>query len=125
MSDSEDLDDTHERTWRSLYDRATAALDPFGKIDCFGKADYWIVDDDWGPDFLQVEVTNMRLLRRDAIGALKRVLDDYPGWQIIVRVFARDMEPPLPPMGLLISDGRVFHDLKREYLPEEIRQITY
>jgi hypothetical protein len=123
MSDS--LNDAHERIWRSLYDKAVAALDHFGKIDCFGKADYWIVDDDWGPDFLQVEVTNMRLLRRDAIGALKRVLDDYPGWQIIVRVFARDMEPPLPPMGLLISDGRVFHDLKREYLPEEIRQITY
>ena len=125
MSNSEDLDDTHERIWRSLYDRAVVALDPFGKIDCFGKADYWIIDDDWGPDFLQVEVTNLRLLRRDAIGALKRVLDDYSEWQIIVRVFARENETPLPPMGLLISDGRVFDDLKREYLPPEFRQLTY
>ena len=125
MSDSEDLDDTHERIWRSLYDRATAALDPFGKIDCFGNADYWIVDDDWGPDFLQVEVTNLRLLRRDAIGALKLVLDDYPEWQIIVRVFARKGEAPLPPMGLLISDGRVFDHLQRDCLPAEFRQSTY
>jgi hypothetical protein len=28
-------------------------------------------------------------------------------------------------MGLLISDGRVYNDLKREYLPEEVRHITY
>lgn len=67
----------------------------------------------------------MRLLQRDAVGALKRVLDDFPGWQIIMRIFALDTEPPLPRMGLLISDGRVYNDLKREYLPEEIRQISY
>jgi hypothetical protein len=127
MSQSDNLEEirAHERVWQSLYDEAVAALEPFGKIDCFGKADYWIVDDDWGPDFLQVEVTNLRLLRRDAISALKRVLNDYPGWQIIVRIFARNMGAPLPPMGLLISDGRVFDDLKREYLPAEFRQITY
>jgi hypothetical protein len=25
----------------------------------------WIVSDDWGPDFLQIEVTDLRLLQRD------------------------------------------------------------
>jgi hypothetical protein len=124
MSQSENLD-AHERIWQSLHDKATAALDAFGTKDYRGRADYWIVDDDWGPDLLQVEIKNPRMLQRDAIGALKRVLDDFPGWQIIVRVFARKGEAPLPAMDLLISDGRVFDHLKRDYLPAEFRQLTY
>jgi hypothetical protein len=124
MSESENLD-AHERIWQSLHDKATAALDAFGTKDYRGRADYWIVDDDWGPDLLQVEIKNPRMLQRDAIGALKRLLDDYPGWQIIVRVFARKGESPLPEMGLLISDGRVFDHLKRDFLPAEFRQLTY
>jgi hypothetical protein len=127
MSESEHLKEilAHERIWRRLYDRAKVALDRFSQQEDGGKLGYWIVSDDWGSDFLQIEVTDLRLLRRDAMGALKRVLDDFPGWQIAVRIFALDTEPPLPRMGLLISDGQVFHDLKREYLPEEIRHITY
>jgi hypothetical protein len=127
MSDSERLKEilAHERIWQSLNRKATKALDAFGVKDYRGRADYWIIDDDWGPDLLQVEVKNLRLLRRDAIGALKRVLDNYPGWQIAVQVFARENEPPLPPMGLLISNRQVFDDLKREYLPPEFRQLTY
>ena len=127
MSESERLKEilAHERIWQSLNDKATKALNAFGVKDYRGRADYWIIDDDWGPDLLQVEVKNLRLLRRDAIGALKRVPDDYPGWQIAVQVFARENEPPLPPMGLLISDRQVFDDLKREYLPPEFRQLTY
>jgi hypothetical protein len=127
MGDGENLDRirAHERIWQSLHDKATATLDAFGTKDYRGRADYWIIDDDWGPDLLQVEIKNPRMLQRDAIGALKRVLDAYPGWQIVVRVFARKGEAPLPQMGLLISDGRVFDDLKREYLPPEFRQLTY
>jgi hypothetical protein len=127
MGERENLDRirAHERIWQSVHDKATAALDAFGTKDYRGRADYWIVDDDWGPDLLQVEINNLRMLQRDAIGALKRVLDDYPGWQIIVRVFARKMEAPLPPMGLLISDGRVIDHLHREHLPPEFRQLTY
>jgi hypothetical protein len=127
MGERENLDRirAHERIWQSLNDRATEALDAFGKKDYRGRADYWIVDDDWGPDLLQVEIKNPRMLQRDAIGALKRALDDYPGWQIIVRVFARQGEAPFPPMGLLISDGRVIDQLHREHLPPEFRQLTY
>src|SRR4051812_6425808 len=127
MSDSKHRNEilVHERIWQSLNDKATEALNAFGTKDYRGRADYWIVDDDWGPDLLQVEVKNPRLLQRDAIGALKRVLDDYPGWQIAVQVFAPQNEPPLPPMGLVISDGRVLDDLKRDYLPPEFQQLTY
>jgi hypothetical protein len=127
MSESEQVREirAHQRIWQSVHDKATAALDAFGTKDYRGRADYWIVDDDWGPDLLQVEINNPRMLRRDAIGALKRVLDVYPQWQIIVRVFSRKDEAALPPMGLLISDGRVFDHLNRDYLPAEFRHLTY
>jgi hypothetical protein len=127
MSESEHLKEilAHERIWRRLYDRAKLVLDRFSQQEDGGKLGYWIISDDWGPDFLQIEVTDLRLLHRDAVGALKRVLDDFPGWQIVMFVFAPDTEPPLPRMGLLISDGRVYNDLKREFLPPEFRQITY
>ena len=127
MSESEHLKEilAHERIWRSLYDRAKVALDRFSQQRDGGKLGYWIVSDDWGPDFLQIEVTDLRLLQRDAVGALKRVLDDFPGWQIIMRIFALDTEPPLPQMGLLISDGRVYNNLKREFLPPEFRQLNW
>ena len=127
MTESEDLEEiyAHERIWRSLYDRAKVELDRFSQQRDGGRLGYWIIPDDWGPDFLQIEVTDLRLLQRDAVGALKRVLDDFPGWQIALFIFAVDGEPPLPRMGLLISDGRVYDDLKREYLPEDVRHITY
>ena len=127
MSESEHLEEiyAHERIWRSLYDKAKVELDRFSQQEDGGRLGYWIIPDDWGPDFLQIEVTDLRLLHRDAVGALKRVLDDFPGWQIAMFIFAPDTEPPLPRMGLLISDGQVFHDLKREYLPEDVRHITY
>src|SRR3954454_25121689 len=119
MSESEKVREirAHQRIWQNVHDKATAALDAFGTMDYRGRADYWIVDDDWGPELLQVEINNPRLLRRDAIGALKRVLDAYQGWQIIVGVVSRKGEAPLRPMGLLISDGRVFDHLNRDYLP--------
>jgi hypothetical protein len=127
MSESEDLEEiyAHERISRSLYDRAKVVLDRFSQEREKGKAGYWIIPDDWGPDFLQIEVTDLRLLQRDAVGALKRVLDDFPGWQIALFILAVDGEPPLPRMGLLISDGQMFHDLKREYLPEDVRHVTW
>jgi hypothetical protein len=127
MSESEHLEEilAHERIWRRLYDRAKVVLDRFSQQRDGGKLGYWIISDDWGPDFLQIEVTDLRLLHRDAVGALKRVLDDFPGWQIIMRIFALDTEPPLPRMGLLISDGRVYNDLKREFLPPEFRQLNW
>jgi hypothetical protein len=105
MSDSEHIEEirAHQRIWQGVHDKATAALDAFGAKDYRGRADYWIVDDDWGPDLLQVEINNPRMLRRDAIGALKRVLDAYPQWQIIVRVFSRKDEAALPPMGPFLT----------------------
>ncbi len=115
----------HQLVWRDLHDKASEVLDAFGKKDCLGKADYWIVDDDWGLDFIRVEVQNLQLLARAVVGKLKHILADFPGWHIAVRVDVPGKEKNWPLMGILIFRGRVIDRLKREYLPAEFRHISY
>jgi hypothetical protein len=105
--------------WRSLHDRATEVLDAFGKKDYGGRADYWIVDDHWGLDFIRVEAQNLLLLRLVIVGKLKQMLGDFPGWHIAVRVDVPGTEQTWPLMGILIFRGRVIDHLKREVLPAE------
>ena len=115
----------HELVWQSLHDKASEVLDAFGKKDCLGQADYWIVDDDWGLDFIRVEVQSLQLLARVVVGKLKGILGDFPGWHIAVRVDVPGKEKTWPLMGILIFRGRVIDHLKREYLPAEFRHISY
>ena len=125
MSQSKNLDDAHARIWQRLHDKATEVLDAFGKKDCLGQADYWIVDDDWGLDFIRVEVQNLQLLRPVVVGKLRHILADSPGWHIAVRVDVPGKEKTWPLMGILIFRGRVIDHLKRDYLPAEFRHISY
>src|SRR4051812_30491508 len=104
MSESDHLDRirAHERVWQALHDRATEILDAFGTKDYCGRADYWIVDDDWGLDFIRVEVQNLQLFRTVVIQRLKQSLAAFPGWHIAVRVDVPGTEESWPLMGILI-----------------------
>jgi hypothetical protein len=115
----------HERIWQSLHDKATEVLDAFGKKDYRGRADYWIVDDDWGLDFIRIEAQNLQMLSPVVVARLKQVLVDFPGWHIAVRVDVPGTEEAWPLMGILIFRDHVIDHLKREYLPAEFQQITY
>jgi hypothetical protein len=126
VGQSDDHDEhAHERIWQSLHDKATEVLDAFGKKDYRGRADYWIVDDDWGLDLIRVEAQNLQMLRPVVVDRLKQILVDFPGWHIAVRVDVPGTEGAFPLMGILIFRDRVIDHLKREYLPAEFRQITY
>jgi hypothetical protein len=127
LSESERLDEirAHQQIWQRLHDRATRVLDAFGKKDYRGRADYWIVDDDWGLNFIRVEAQNLQMFRPVVIEKLKQLLVDFPGWHIAVRVDAPGKEESWPLMGLLIFPDRVIDHLKREYLPEEFRAWQY
>ena len=115
----------HQLVWRSLHDKAAEVLDAFGKKDCLGHADYWMVDGDWALDFIRVEAQNLQLLRPVVVGKLKQILGDFPGWHIALRVDVPGKEKTWPLMGILIFRGRVIDHLKRDYLPMEFRQISY
>lgn len=125
QSDNPEESCAHERIWQSLHDKATDVLDAFGTKDFRGRADYWIVDHDWGLDFIRVEAQNLQMLRPVVVDRLKQILVDFPGWHIAVRVDVPATEEAWPLMGILIFRGRVIDHLKRDYLPAEFRQTTY
>lgn len=74
--------DAHECVWKSLYDKASAVLDRFGRNGYRETDDYWIVDDDWGWNVLQIELQDAILLRPDLVSALQALLAHYPDWLI-------------------------------------------
>jgi len=127
MSESHELERirAHERIWQNLHDKAAEVLSGFGREDFRGRADYWIVDDDWGLDFIRVEVQNLQMFRPVVVEKLKSILVDFPGWHIAVRVAGRGEHQSWPLMGILIFRDRVIDHLKREYLPPDFRQWLY
>lgn len=111
--------------WQILHDRITETLDRFGKKDCFGRGDYWLVDDDWGQYRLMLEVQNLNFLQPHIIKSLQALLDGYPDWEITFRVTPLGTENTWPGMGLIIHDDEIIDDLQREFLPEEFRSLRY
>lgn len=115
----------HHLVWKSLHDKTSEILDSFGRKGCLGQGDYWIVDDDWGLDFIRVEVQNLQLLRPVVVGRLKQIVREFPGWHIAVRVDVPGKEKSWPLMGVLIFRGRVVDYLQRDLLPKECRGWRY
>jgi hypothetical protein len=120
-----DLDARQEAEWRVLHDRITETLGRFGKKDAFGKGDYWLLDDNWGTWRQEIEAQNLNLLQPHIVKLLQALLADYPDWEITVRVDVLGKENVWPGMGLVIHDDGIIDDLRREFLPEEFRNIVY
>lgn len=125
MTEETDLEaiNAHERVWQGLHDKATEVLNAFGTKDYRGRADYWIVDDDWGSDLLQLEFQNLKMLRPSIIKALQGLLVDYPEWMVTIHV--QSPQENAPGMGLIIYPDEVVDELRRDFLPEEFRDVTF
>jgi hypothetical protein len=46
--ENDDDDAEQIRVWEILYARLKDTLDDLGREDWLGRADYWIVSDNWG-----------------------------------------------------------------------------
>jgi hypothetical protein len=121
----DDLRARQKKEWKILQARITQTLDRFGRKDPLGKADYWLVDENWGQFRQKLEVQNLNFLRPDIIRSLQACLAGYPDWEIMFRVDIIGKEREWPAMGIIIHDDEIIDDLKREYLPEEFRNIVY
>ncbi len=115
----------HEQVWQGLYDGIDRLLARFGEKGYRDGADYWIVDDDWGWDVLQVELQNLDLLRPALVKLLQAMLVGYPDWMIALRLDLRGGDGQAPGMGLLICPHHITDDLQREFLPEEFRTMRF
>lgn len=113
----------HEIIWKKLYDKADAILKEYSSKYTIGDDGYWIVDDDWGWDILQIELT-LDLLRSDVVKSLQRALAEFPDWTITLRADLRGLKNA-PGMGLFVYPDRIVDDLKRDHLPPKFRDISF
>ncbi len=118
-----ELDARQEAEWKVLHDRVDEVLVRYGKVDAFGKGDYWLVDENLGLWRQMIELNNLTLLDPAIIKQLQDLLADYPDWEIAVRVVIAGHEDI--GMGLIISNDEIIDDLQRDYLPAEFRNLTY
>jgi hypothetical protein len=118
-------DPEHDRVWDMVYGRMLSFLQAYGKNDPFGKGQYFVIDDDYGPDFNKIEVHDLRMLAPDVISGLRSLLADLPPWSITVAIDVDNLDPKRPMMGLTIRKHEIIDGLDRRYLPPEFANLRY
>ena len=79
-------DDEQGQAWEHFYKSVCNVLRRSGAEDHFGKADYWVVDDNYGWRETHVEVHNLKMLAPAVIAHLRSLLAKDSAWQISVAV---------------------------------------
>jgi len=114
-----------EREWSVLYAGILEKLSQFGKGDRFGKADYLLVDDNYGWLRHTIEIHGLRMLQPVVIKSLQALLREFPKWEIVIAVDIPGTEKTWPRMGLTVRAEKIVDDLRREFLPDEFRRLVY
>ena len=123
---SDDQPETpQERSWGELYDGISNVLTAFGKEDGFGRADYLLVDDNYGWTRHTIEIQNLKMLNPDIVSRLHALLSDEPNWDIVIVVDIPGTEQTWPRMGVTIRKHEIIDGLQRSYLPPEYQSLTY
>lgn len=123
--DSETAETSQERDWNDIYERIVLVMGQFGTEDYRGRADYLIVDDNYGHKRHKIEAQNLRMMRPEIANALRVLLASYPDWEIVLAVDVPGRENQWPPMGLTIRKHEIVDGLRREFLPLEFRDMRY
>jgi hypothetical protein len=124
MTEDDDLTE-QERNWGILYDRVSEVLRQFGTEDPFGKADYLLVDDNYGWERHIVEVQKLHMFEVPVVKKLQSILREFPGWEVNMAVDVPGTEQTWPNMGITIRADAVIDELQRQYLPSEFQTLKY
>ena len=115
--------------WEALYQAIKKELAQWGVENAFGDGDYLVVDDNYGHRRQIVEVHKVKMLRPDIVTALRKLLDGYNGWEIVMAVNVPGPPPERkrlwPPMGVTIRKHEIIDGLLRQYLPPEFSNVHY
>lgn len=121
-----DNDDAEQgRVWDRLYARLEEILRQFGKEDWLGRADFWIVSDNWGSRQHKIYITNLKLLAPSIVKLMQASLTGYPDWEYVVEASPEHYGKSWPPMGLIIRPHEIVDDLQRQYFPKEFQGFEY
>jgi hypothetical protein len=121
----DDDDEKQSEEWERLYNRVKSLLAEVGVDDAFGRGDYLLVDDNYGWRRIKIEAQRLIVFRLDVVTALRALLDDMPGWEIVVAVDVPEHEQDWPVMGLTIRRHEIIDGLQREFLPPEFADLHY
>jgi hypothetical protein len=111
-------DDDQGRTWEQLYGSVRDLLAQYGTDEATGRGDYWINDDNYGWERIQIIVQNRATLRPDIVAKLRELLLNLPTWQITMAVDVPGKEKEWPRMGLTIRKHEIIDGLRRDLMPE-------
>jgi hypothetical protein len=114
-----------ERAWGLLYDRLEKILRRFGESDACGHADYWLLDDNWGPKQHKLLITHLNMLSPRVVKLLQAALVDFPDWEIITAVAPNESNKSWPEMGLIIRAHEIVDHLQRQYLPPKYQTLSF
>ena len=110
-----------------LRERVDKLLERFGRPDYLPGQRYgdYQVHGDYN-DYPRVAafVDNLKLLRAPVVDALQQLIKDFPGWQIDLMVTTRGHED-WPNIGISIRSNEIVDDLRRQYFPQEFRDLAF
>lgn len=112
-------------SWNCVYTDVSRLLEDVGIENDFGKADYLLIDDNYGFRETNIEIHNLRMLEPKLIARLRGALHGVRDWQISIAIHVPGTEGIWPAMGLLVRRSEIIDGLQRQYFPEPYRSFQY
>lgn len=114
----DDEEDPVDPGWKRLYDALVITCKWFGDENAFGRADFWVVDDDWGDHNQKVCVCSLAFLTPEVVEAIQQCIRKagFPGTQVMVSLELHcEGGDKIPPGGLIVKAESVSEhwDLER------------
>ena len=114
-------DSEQSKQWTELYEQLRALLSAHGKESPFGRADFWLVDDNWGGNLQKVSVFNIAFLTPELAKRVQELVASpaFTGWGVM---FALELEyegepvRTVPPDGIFVYSDRIEEAWDRDSL---------
>ena len=113
----------HEAIWRTLHAPVVEVLREFCEQGMLKERDYFVVEDDLGCEIVEIELVFSPLWSRIA-RSFQLLLADFSHWRITMQVM-RKYTDKQPGMGVIVSVSGIKDELRREFLPAELRDMTF
>jgi hypothetical protein len=117
--------DEQIETWEALFEKIRECLSEFGREDFAGRADYWVLDDNYGFKSINVAINRLAFLQPRIVHRLQGLLKNYPDWEIRIAIDVPGKEETWPEMGIVVRSSEVVDRLQRSYLPGEYRDLAF
>lgn len=119
-------DDDYEQVdpgWQRLYKALVLTCKWFGDGNAFGRADFWVVDDDYGCHNQKLCVSSLTFLTPEVVQAIQQCIRQAgaPGAQVMIQLELQGhVVDQLPPEGLIVTA----HEIAEYWNLEQVRAIA-